>query len=142
MPVRLDCTLGSASGTCIKAGVPSGWPGCCLVPLSEPMRRSHGRIWLLDSLTCSGANKSIHSRPCSLGLTLAYGGKGHEAVQHFEKETRLSPRDPFFFFSTGARSFAHFMAGEYELGLEWGRRAVRRSPEVSGGSLLPSRPKK
>ena len=24
------------------------------------------------------------------------------------------------------------MAGEYELGLEWGRRAVRRSPELSG----------
>jgi tetratricopeptide (TPR) repeat protein len=57
-----------------------------------------------------------------LGLTLAYGGKGHEGVQHFEKQTRLNPRDPFFFLFTGARSFAHFMAGEYELGLEWGRR--------------------
>jgi len=67
-----------------------------------------------------------------LGLTLAYGGKGHEAVQHFEKQARLNPRDPFFFLFTGARSFAHFMAGEYELGLEWGRRAVRHSPEVSG----------
>jgi TolB-like protein len=67
-----------------------------------------------------------------LGLTLAYGGKGHEGVQHFERQARLNPRDPFFFLFTGARSFAHFMAGEYELGLEWGRRAVRHSPEVSG----------
>jgi adenylate cyclase len=67
-----------------------------------------------------------------LGLTLAYGGKGHEGVQHFEKQARLNPRDPFFFLFTGARSFAHFMAGEYQLGLEWGRRAVRHAPEVSG----------
>jgi adenylate cyclase len=67
-----------------------------------------------------------------LGLTLAYGGKGHEGVKHFEKQTRLNPRDPFFFLFTGARSFAHFMAGEYQLGLEGGRRAVRHSPEVSG----------
>jgi adenylate cyclase len=67
-----------------------------------------------------------------LGLTLAYGGKGDEAVGRFEQAMRLSPRDPFFSVFAGARAFAHFMAGDYATGLEWGRRAVRLSPDLPG----------
>jgi tetratricopeptide (TPR) repeat protein len=67
-----------------------------------------------------------------LGLTLAYGGKGTEAVSHVEKAIRLSPRDPFFPIFAGNLGFAHFMAGDYTAGLEWGRRAVRQSPELAG----------
>src|SRR5712691_3744711 len=52
-----------------------------------------------------------------LGLTLAYGGKGDEAVGCFEQAMRLSPRDPFFSVFAGARAFAHFMAGDYATGL-------------------------
>jgi adenylate cyclase len=66
-----------------------------------------------------------------LGLTLAYGGKGAEAVGRFEQAMRLSPRDPFFSAMAGARAFAHFMAGDYATGLEWGRRAVRLTPDFS-----------
>ena len=49
-----------------------------------------------------------------LGLALAYGGKGAQAVVHLETAMRLSPRDPFFSVFVSMRSFAHFMAGDYE----------------------------
>ena len=67
-----------------------------------------------------------------LGLALAYGGKGAQAVVHLETAMRLSPRDPFFSVFVGMRAFAHFMAGDYAAGLDWGRRAVRQSPEHLG----------
>jgi adenylate cyclase len=67
-----------------------------------------------------------------LGLALAYGGKGVQAVVHHETAMRLSPRDPFFSVFAGSRAFAHCMAGDYAAGLDWGRRAVRQSPDVSG----------
>jgi tetratricopeptide (TPR) repeat protein len=66
-----------------------------------------------------------------LGLALAYGGKGAQAVVHLETAMRLSPRDPFFSVFVSMRSFAHFMAGDYAAGLDCGRRAVRLSPEIS-----------
>jgi adenylate cyclase len=62
-----------------------------------------------------------------LGLTLAYGGKGAEAVAQLERAIRLSPRDPFSTMFAGIRCFAAFVAGDYASGLEWGRRAVRQS---------------
>ena len=68
-----------------------------------------------------------------LGLALAYGGKGVQAVVQYETAMRLSPRDPLFFsVFAGRRAFAHCMAGDYAAGLDWGRRAVRQSPDVSG----------
>ena len=67
-----------------------------------------------------------------LGLALAYGAKGAEAVGYLEKAMRLSPRDPFFSVFAGGRAFAHFMAGDYAAGLDWGRRAVRQNPDVTG----------
>ena len=63
-----------------------------------------------------------------LGFTLAYGGKGVEGVAQAESAMRLSPRDPFISMFAGTRSFAHFMAGDYAAGLEWGRRAARQIP--------------
>jgi len=66
-----------------------------------------------------------------LGVALAYGGKGAEGVVHLETAMRLSPRDPFFSAFVSMRGFAHFMAGDYATGLDWGRRAVRQSPELA-----------
>jgi adenylate cyclase len=66
-----------------------------------------------------------------LGLALAYGGKGAQAVVHLETAMRLSPRDPFFSVFISMRGFAHFMAGEYAAGIDCGRRSVRQSPELS-----------
>ena len=66
-----------------------------------------------------------------LGVALAYGGKGVQAVAHLEAAMRLSPRDPFFPAFVSMRGFAHFMAGDYAAGLDWGRRAVRQSPELA-----------
>lgn len=66
-----------------------------------------------------------------LGLALAYGAKGAEAVVHLETAMRLSPRDPFFSVFVSMRGFAHFMAGDYAAGRDCGRRSVRLSPELS-----------
>ena len=68
-----------------------------------------------------------------LGLALAYGAKGAEAVGYLETAMRLSPRDPFFSVFAGGRAFAHFMAGDYAAGLDWGHRAVRQNPDLVGG---------
>jgi adenylate cyclase len=68
-----------------------------------------------------------------LGLALAYGANGAEAVGHLERAMRLSPRDPFFSVFAGGRAFAHFMAGDYAAGLGWGQRAVRQTPDLVGG---------
>ncbi|MEK9283551.1 MULTISPECIES: adenylate/guanylate cyclase domain-containing protein [unclassified Bradyrhizobium] len=67
-----------------------------------------------------------------LGLVLAYGAKGAEAVGSLERAMRLSPHDPNFAAFASIRAFAHFMAGDYAAGLDWGRRAVRQNPEVTG----------
>jgi len=67
-----------------------------------------------------------------LGLALTYGAKGAEAVGHLETAMRLSPRDPYFSAFASIRAFAHFMAGDYAAGLDWGRRAVRQNPEITG----------
>jgi adenylate cyclase len=68
-----------------------------------------------------------------LGLALAYGANGAEAVGYLERAMRLSPRDPFFSVFAGGRAFAHFMAGDYAAGLDWGQRAVRQTPDLVGG---------
>jgi adenylate cyclase len=68
-----------------------------------------------------------------LGLALAYGAKGAEAVGYSETAMRLSPRDPYYFSSFATiRAFAHFMAADYAAALDWGRRAVRQHPDVTG----------
>jgi adenylate cyclase len=67
-----------------------------------------------------------------LGLALAYGGKGAQAVIHLETAMRLSPRDPYFSAFANIRAFAEFMVGDYAAGLDWGRRAVRQTPELVG----------
>ena len=67
-----------------------------------------------------------------LGLALAYGGTGAQAVIHLETVMCLSPRDPYFSAFASIRAFAHFMAGDYAAGLDWGRRAVRQTPELVG----------
>lgn len=66
------------------------------------------------------------------GLILAYGAKGAEAVGFLETAMRLSPRDPYFSAFASIRAFAHFMAGDYAAGLDWGRRAVRQNPDIAG----------
>ena len=94
---------------------------------AQMFRREHEDA--VDELrTALDLNPNFAFAHACLGLTLAYGGKGHEAVAQVEKAMRLSPRDPFAYFFAGVRSFAHFMAGEYTAGLDWGRRAVRLNP--------------
>jgi adenylate cyclase len=97
---------------------------------SHMLRREHEEA--VEELRASlDLNPNFALGHSSLGLALAYGNKGAEAVAHLETAMRLSPRDPLFSIFAGARAFAHFMAGEYTAGLDWGRRAVRQSPDVA-----------
>ena len=82
--------------------------------------------------TALDLNPNFALANASLGLTLAYGGKGAEGVAQLERAIRLSPRDPFIALFAGLRSFAAFVAGDYASGLEWGRRAVRQGGDLSG----------
>ena len=98
---------------------------------SHMLRREHEEA--VEELRASlDLNPNFALGHSSLGLALAYGNKGAEAVAHLETAMRLSPRDPLFSIFAGARAFAHFMAGEYTAGLDWGRRSVRQSPDVAG----------
>ena len=93
------------------------------------LRREHEDT--VEALRAALDLNPIRARPLCLGLALAYGGKGAQAVVHLETAMRLSPREPFFSVFVSMRSFAHFMAGDYAAGLDCGRRAVRQSPEIS-----------
>jgi TolB-like protein/class 3 adenylate cyclase/tetratricopeptide (TPR) repeat protein len=87
----------------------------------------------VDELTASlDLNPNFALAYKGLGLALAYGGKGEEAIPLLEKATRLSPRDPFMPQILAARGFAHYISGEGLAGLELARRAVRESPEIPG----------
>ncbi|WP_048708078.1 hypothetical protein [Microvirga massiliensis] len=98
---------------------------------AQMFRREHDEA-VEELYTALDLNPNFMLAHACLGLTLAYGGKGLEAVAQVERAMRLSPRDPFIAMFGGVRSFAHFMAEDYAAGVEWGRRAVRQSPELPG----------
>ncbi|TYO61335.1 adenylate/guanylate cyclase domain-containing protein [Bradyrhizobium hipponense] len=99
--------------------------------LSHMLRREHEDA--VEELRAAlDLNPNFALGHAFLGLALAYGGEGAQAVGYLETAMRLSPRDPFFSFFAGHRAFAHFVAGDYSAGLDWGRRAVRQSPDISG----------
>jgi TolB-like protein/Flp pilus assembly protein TadD len=98
---------------------------------SHMLRREHEEA-VEELRTALELNPNFALGHAFLGLTLAYGAKGAEGVSYLETAMRLSPRDPYFSTFASIRAFVHFMAGDYGAGLDWGRRAVRQNPEVTG----------
>jgi len=68
--------------------------------------------------------------------------QGAEAVGSLEAAMRLSPHDPYFGVIGSFRAFAHFMAGDYAAGLDWGRvPCVRILKSQALGAVWRSRPR-
>ncbi|MFT5111627.1 MAG: adenylate cyclase [Parasphingorhabdus sp.] len=64
----------------------------------------------------------------SLGTALVQIGRLEEAISNSEISIRSNPRDPSIFFRFTVISLAHFLAGRYELAIEWADKAINRMP--------------
>ncbi len=60
--------------------------------------------------------------------TYSYLGDAREAIRRAEEGLRLSPLDLHIFFAHGILGLALYIAGEYEEGLKWGRKAREENP--------------
>lgn len=67
--------------------------------------------------------------------TLAYLGKGEEAVRRAEHGLRLSPHDPMRYSQLMFLGIAHYASGSFDEAVRWQRRALAENP-LHGATLL------
>jgi transcriptional regulator with AAA-type ATPase domain/TolB-like protein/Tfp pilus assembly protein PilF len=60
--------------------------------------------------------------------TYSYLGDVKEAIRRAEYGLRLSPLDPHVFYTHGVLGLAHYLAGEYDKAVQWGRKALEANP--------------
>jgi TolB-like protein/Tfp pilus assembly protein PilF len=72
----------------------------------------------------------------SLGTALALVGRIDEAIANQEIAIRSNPRDPSIFFRFTGIALAHYLAGRYDISVEWAERAVHRMPDWFFGHFL------
>ncbi len=63
--------------------------------------------------------------------TLAYVGRGSDAVRHAEHGLRLSPYDRILFFYHNFLSIAHYGNGDHEEAVKWGRLSASENPKFT-----------
>ena len=68
---------------------------------------------------------------CVYALTLAYVGRGEEAVRAANHAVRLSPLDHRMFLFHNVLAWAHFAAGSYAEALKWARASASASPRFT-----------
>ncbi len=64
----------------------------------------------------------------SLGTLLGLLGRTEEAIANQAIAIRLNPRDPSIFFRFSGLALAHYVAGRYEIAIEWAERSIHRMP--------------
>ena len=64
-------------------------------------------------------------------LTLAYVGRGEEAVRAANHAVRLSPLDHRMFLLHNVLAWAHFAAGSYAEAVKWARASASASPRFT-----------
>jgi len=64
----------------------------------------------------------------SLGTLLGILGRSDDAIANQEIAIRSNPLDPSIFFRFSGLALAHYMAGRYEIAIEWAERAIHRMP--------------
>lgn len=64
-----------------------------------------------------------------LGAAKCFAGLAQEAIGHYERALRLSPRDPRIFIALGGISLACFLAGRYAEASSWAARALHLHPK-------------
>jgi adenylate cyclase len=62
-----------------------------------------------------------------LGMALTFAGRPEEAIQSLEKAIRLNPFAPSHYLHI--RALSHWYLGQYEEAIEWGEKAVKRTPK-------------
>ncbi len=70
-------------------------------------------------------NPSFAQAYFALGFTLTWCGRAEESIALSERAVALSPRDPHLWTFLTMRSAAHFMLGELEAAVQFGRQALR-----------------
>lgn len=73
---------------------------------------------------------------CHMAWTLSsathgWTGDGVKAVEHAERALSISPFDPFAFFAEHMLSQGHYVAGDFEKAIFWGRRAADRNSRLT-----------
>jgi TolB-like protein/class 3 adenylate cyclase/Tfp pilus assembly protein PilF len=71
-----------------------------------------------------------------VGFTLALDGRTTEALAHFERALRTSPRDPFNSMFLAGTAVVHYLEGRYGQAVQWARRAIELRPEYIGGHRI------
>jgi len=64
----------------------------------------------------------------SLGTLLGILGRSDDAIANQEIAIRSNPLDPSIFFRFSGLALAHYMAGRFEVAIEWAERAIHRMP--------------
>lgn len=64
----------------------------------------------------------------SLGTLLGMLGRTEESIANQEIAIRSNPLDPSIFFRFSGLALANYLAGRYELAIEWAERAIHRMP--------------
>ena len=71
-----------------------------------------------------------------VGFALALDGRTEEALRHFERAMRTSPRDPFNSFFFAGIAVAHYLDGQFAEATKWARQAVQRRPGYLGAHRI------
>jgi adenylate cyclase len=61
----------------------------------------------------------------------SYIGDGAEAVRRAEQALRLSPLDPYIFFTYAVLGFAAYTQGDYVKAITWGHRSHAANPKYT-----------
>jgi TolB-like protein/class 3 adenylate cyclase/tetratricopeptide (TPR) repeat protein len=97
--------------------------------LSFTRRDYDGALHFLDRAIAAGP--SCHMAWTLSSTTSGWIGDGKRAVEHAERALQLSPLDPFAFFTEHMLSQGHYISGNYEEAVIWGRRAAARNGRLT-----------
>ena len=81
-------------------------------------------------------NPSFALAHWGLGRGLSVWGRAREAVEHFRRALRLSPRDPALAHFHEGLGFAHYFLGEYDVAAAQAERSVQIQPDWPRSHLL------
>jgi TolB-like protein/Flp pilus assembly protein TadD len=68
-----------------------------------------------------------------LGASKSYAGQAREAMEHYERALRLSPRDPRIFIAQAGMALACILAGRLDEASSWATRALQVHPKFLVG---------
>jgi TolB-like protein len=81
-------------------------------------------------------NPNFAAAEGSIGFALALGGRSEEAISHFNRAFRMSPRDPFNSFFFAGIAVAHYLAGSYAEAVKCARQSVQLRPGYLAGQRI------